>query len=157
MSKTEPDNYLDTLLLYYEEEIMGEVYFAGLAAHFSEPGAAAKLKLLAGVEERAARAVRPLIERHRLVPRESAELTALGSAHVAEHRDLTWHGFVSYMAERYPAYIDDFEGLERLAPMEDLAALKVLTAHEHAAIEFANRELAGDADSIAPLVAYIES
>jgi hypothetical protein len=57
---------------------------------------------------------------------------------------------------RYPGYVDDFEGLERLAPDEDLPALKLLTQHEVAAIEFAGREVAGEADSAASLHRYLE-
>ncbi len=156
MTMAEDDPYRKTLLLYYEEEVMGEVYFSELAKHFEEEGAAEKLKLLAAVEGHAAKVVKPLLERHGLVPREDKELKALGASHVSAHRDLSWKDFVTYMVERYPAYIDDFEGLESLAPEEDLPRLKFLTEHEHAAIDFANRELEGQPDSIAPLVAYME-
>ncbi len=152
---TASDRYLKTLLLYFEEEVMGETYFTELARHFDEEGAAAKLRLLAAVECRAARAVQPLVARHGLVPRGAAELAALGASHVAAHRDLTWHGFLTHMATRYPAYIDEFETLERMAPPEDLPALEILTDHEHAAIEFARRDLAGRPDSTEPLLAYI--
>jgi len=152
---TDIKRYRDTLLLYYEEEVMGEAYFEALAPHFDEDGAAEKLRLLAAVEHRAAQAVEPLLARHGLTPRDAGELAALGVNDIAAHRDLTWHDFVTYMAKRYPAYIDDFEGLERMAPEDDLPALKFLTEHEHAAIDFANRELAGDAESAAPLRAYI--
>lgn len=149
------DRYRETLLLYYEEEVMGEAYFAELSKHFDEPGAAAKLRLLAAVEGRAALAVQPLLARHGLVPRDPAVLAAIGATQVADHRDLTWPAFLDHMATRYPAYIEEFEALERLAPAEDLPALEILTAHEHAAIEFANREIAGRPDSTAPLAAYI--
>ena len=40
------DNYLKTLLSYYEEEIEGEAYFYGLVDHFKEEG---KLTVLARV------------------------------------------------------------------------------------------------------------
>lgn len=149
--------YHDTLLLYYEEEIMGEAYFEEMARHFDEDGAARKLRLLAAVERHAAEAVRPLIDRHRLSPREERELAAIGRSHVEAHRDLDWRAFVGHMAERYPAYIDDFEALERMAPEADCPALVFLTRHEHAAIEFANLEVAGSADSTAPLLAYLTS
>jgi len=44
-------------------------------------------------------------------------------------------------------YLDDFAGLENLAPAEDLPALILLTGHEVAVIEFAEMELAGDPDT----------
>ncbi len=42
-----------------------------------------------------------------------------------------------------------------MAPSEDLYALKALTEHEVAAIDFARKELAGDSDSMAPLLQYL--
>ncbi len=149
-------NYLDVLLQYFEEEVAGEAYFRSLAEHFDEPGARDKLILLAEVERCAANSVRPLLRKHGLTPRGDAVLEREGRDHVARHQDLTWTEMVTYMAERYPGYIDDFEGLEAMASADDLPALKVLTEHEHAAIAFANKELAGAADSADALHRYID-
>ncbi len=54
--------YLKTLLLYYEEEIMGEAYFYALAGQFDGTAEREKLALLAAVERRAADVVRPLVD-----------------------------------------------------------------------------------------------
>jgi dimethylamine/trimethylamine dehydrogenase len=151
------ETYEDVLLTYFEEEVAGEAYFHALAEHVDEPGAKEKLHLLAEVERCAANSVRPLLARHGLEPRDRAVLAEEGRSHIARHRDMTWPAIVADMAERYPAYIDDFERLEAMAPAEDLPALKILTEHEHAAIAFANRELAGDAQSSDALRDYIES
>jgi hypothetical protein len=43
-----------------------------------------------------------------------------------------------------------------MAPEGDLYALNTLTAHEVVAIEFAEKELAGDPDSVAPLRRYLQ-
>ena len=86
-----------------------------------------------------------------------AARAALGGSHVARHQDLGWREFVTHMVERYPAFVDEFEALERMAPADDRPALEALTRHEVAAIDFANRELAGEADRAAPLRAYIDS
>ena len=150
-------SYHETLLLYYEEEVMGAAYFLGLAEHIAGDGVRGKLELLAAVERRAAEVARPLLDKYRLKPRGEAELAALGRSHVARHRDLSWREFVAYMAGRYPAYVAEFEALERMAPADDRPALEALTRHEVAAIDFANRELAGEADSAAPLRDYIDS
>ena len=56
---------------------------------------------------------------------------------------------------RYPQYLDDFVVLEKMAPTEDLEQLQQLTAHEIAALEFAELELANDPDSCAPLHQYL--
>lgn len=154
---TDSARYHETLLLYYEEEVMGAAYFLGLADHIAGDGVRGKLELLAAVERRAAEAARPLLDKYGLEPRGEAVLAALGRSHVARHRGLSWPEFVAHMAKRYPAYIDEFEALERMAPAADRPALEALTRHEVAAIDFANRELAGEPDSTAPLKDYIDS
>ncbi|MCP4390891.1 MAG: hypothetical protein GY802_21525, partial [Gammaproteobacteria bacterium] len=53
-------------------------------------------------------------------------------------------------------YLDDFKALEQMAPAEDLPALERLTEHEVVVIDFAKKELAGDADSLAALLQYLE-
>ena len=150
------DTYRKTLLDYYEEEIMGEAYFHALAEYFDGKGERDKLRLLARVERRAAEVVQPLLHKHDLRARDETVLKSLGEADVAAHQDYGWHELMAYMVARYPRYLDDFDALENLAPEADLPALKLLTRHEVAAIEFADAELAGDADSAAPLHRYLE-
>lgn len=150
------DTYRKTLLDYYEEEIMGEAYFDALAEHFDGEGERDKLRLLARVERRAAEVVAPLLHKHGLKARDEPVLKLLGEADVATHQDYGWQELMAYMVERFPGYIDEFEALERLAPEADLPALKLLTRHEVVTIEFAGKEVAGEADSTAPLRRYLE-
>ncbi len=147
------DKYLKTLLSYYEEEIEGEAYFYGLVDHFEQQE---KLTVLARVERRAAESVVPLLEKYALVPRDESELKTRGEGYVGRHASLDWFEFMTYIVNRYPGYLEDFTTLERMAPEEDLYALKNMTVHEVAAIEFAKRELAGDPDSLAPLYDYLD-
>ena len=146
--------YLRTLLSYYEEEIEGEAYFYGLVDHFEEQD---KVTVLARVERRAAESVVPLLEKYKLVPRDGLELKTRGASHVQRHASFDWIEFMTYMLNHYPGYLEEFTTLERMAPEEDLYALKNLTNHEVAAIEFAKRELAGDPDSLAPLCDYLNT
>lgn len=148
--------YLETLLKYYEDEVMGEAYFYGLADHIGGGVEREKLALLAEVERRAADVVQPLLEKHGLVPRDESVLKALGEADVEQHRHYSWMELMAYMAGRYPAYLDEFEALERLAPEDDMPALKLLTHHEVVAIDFANKEIAGDPDSLASIREYLD-
>ena len=148
------DNYLKTLLSYYEEEIEGEAYFYGLVEHFEEQE---KLTVLARVERRAAESVVPLLEKYELVPRDESELKIRGEGYVGRHASFDWFEFMMYMVNRYPGYLEDFTALERMAPEEDRYALNNLTDHEVVAIEFAKRELAGDPDSLAPLYDYLNT
>jgi dimethylamine/trimethylamine dehydrogenase len=145
--------YLDTLLRYYEDEIRGEAYFFALAEYFEESD---KIILLGKVERCAAQAVVPLLQKYGLEPREDTIIHAEGNSHLWGHEDYTWTEFLTYIINRYPAYLDDFNGLESMAPNEDLYALKKLTEHEVAAIDFAKKELAGDPDSLSPLRQYMD-
>ncbi len=63
---------------------------------------------------------------------------------------------MTYIIERYPLYTEDFLALERMAPAEDQAALKKLTDHEVAVIDFAKMELAGDTNSVDLLLQYLD-
>jgi dimethylamine/trimethylamine dehydrogenase len=147
--------YLDTLLLYYEEEIEGEAYFQTLADMAGNPDHHNKLQLLAKVEHHAANVTLPLIRKYALTPRSDATLFQSGQdqAHTAFK---PWGDLLANMARTFPGYVDDFLRLEAMAPCEDLPRLKLLTAHEVAAIAFLDLELLGAQGSVAPLSAYLE-
>lgn len=149
------DPYQKTLLIYYEEEVMGEAYFKVLARHYDGAGGGEKMQLLAQVERRAAEAMEPLLQKYGLNPRDDAVLFEQGAAEAKEEKR-SWPEFMDHMVTRYPAYVDEFKALERLAPEVDLPALEILTQHEVVAIEFAEKESAGDEDSVEPLLRYLE-
>ncbi len=148
--------YLETLLLYFEEEIMGEAYFYGLAGKFPEPHQRNKMKLLAEVERYAAEAVRPLLLKYDLKPRSDEELHKIGEKGVEKSFSLGWDNFISYMVDRFPGYMPEFMALEEMAPEEDSPELVIMTDHEVAAIEFANLEKHGNPDSVKLLLRYLQ-
>ena len=148
--------YLETLKLYYEEEIEGEAYFFRLAERLDDPDHSAKMRLLGDVETYAAAAVKPLLDKHGLLPRPRAELTASGRTQ-ADEKPADWLALLEDMRRTFPAYIDDFEALEAMAPVEDAVPLKTLTAHEIAAIAFLEREAKGDQNSTDPLLHYLRT
>ncbi|MGI9350660.1 MAG: hypothetical protein ACR2O3_03775 [Rhizobiaceae bacterium] len=152
---SEPGQYLETLLLYYEEEVMGEAYFNSLADGFSEDDQKEKMRLLAAVERKAADAVLPLIVKYNLSPRSDHELHRLGQSGVNKALVMGWPGFIEHMIKRYPDYMPEFHALEAMAPLEDLDCLKTLTYHEVITIEFAKLEAEGDPQSEGPLRAYL--
>jgi dimethylamine/trimethylamine dehydrogenase len=156
-AETVTQEYLDTLLLYFEEEVMGEAHFYGLADLFSEEHQKQKLRLLAQVERCAAEAVRPLLAKHNLTPRPDPVLHAIGREDIGKSASMGWRGYVADMVQRFPKYMPEFQSLEAMAPTRDLDALRVLTAHEVAAIEFANLEHAHDPKSTQPLENYLTS
>lgn len=147
--------YLETLLLYHEEEIMGEAYFYGLADRFEAPRHREKLTLLARVERCAAESVRPLLVKYGLSSRPDFTLKEIGESWIERHEKPDWRALMNDMAERYPTYLDHFHALEEAAPEEDRAAIRVMAEHEVATIEFAKMEIAGDPRSIDLLQEYI--
>ncbi len=147
--------YLDTLLLYYEEEIMGEAYFYGLIEHFHQPHEQKKIKLLAEIERFAANSVRPLIDKYQLHPRPDKALKIIGEEGARRHAPYEWGAFIKDIVTRYPGYLDEFAALEHMAPDEDLPPLKILTEHEVAVIEFAHRDIDGRSDCMVPLEEYL--
>ena len=148
--------YLETLQLYYEEEIAGEAYFRALADRVDTPEAAAHLRLLAEVERHCAAIVAPLLAKHGLTPRPTPLLVDEGRAD-ADKGPQTYPEMIAHMRKTFPAYIDDFERLESLAPAEDLAVLKRMTEHEVVAIEFLEREAAGATNSTEPLSRFLST
>ena len=130
--------YLDELLQAYEGEIAGEVYFKTLSCAFPEPGHQKKLMLLAEVERRTWKTLHPLITRYGLKPSDSVALTTRGEKS-AKERD-------------FPRWSDL---MEAAGPDEDKSALKSLVEHEVALLSFAERETAGDTDSLSLVRQYL--
>ena len=154
-SATPTQAYLDTLLLYYEEEVEGEAYFKALADFAKQPDHRDKLNLLARVENHAANITLPLIRKYTLTPKDDVHLFQSGQE-MARRDNKTWDDLLANMARAFPGYVDDFLQLEAMAPQEDLPRLKLLTAHEVAAIAFLDLELSGAQDSVAPMNAYLK-
>ncbi len=138
-----------------EEEISGEVYFARLAEFFSGRERQA-LTMLAAVEAATAEAMRPLALRNRLPIADFAKLRTAGLAEADSRRGLSWAQLIEEMAETFPAFIEEFEQIERLAPADDRDVIQILVAHEVAAVAFAKLEAAGDPGSLRPLEAFLE-
>ena len=156
MTETDDTAYLKALLYHYEAEIMGEAYFFAMADCFDDAAEREKLALLAAVERRAADTVRPLVDKYGLVPRDETKLRASGVEYTVPHRHFSWRQFVTHIADEYPAYLDGFHALEKMGPEDDLARLQKLTHHEFVLIDFAQREVANDPDSVMSLRGYLE-
>ena len=146
--------YLDTLLRYYEEEVVGEAWFDALAGMQDKAENREKLRLLAEVENYAADSVLPLVRKYGLNPRSEATMFQQGRDQ-ASKGDADWAEILAEMDRTFLGYIDDFKRLEAMAPPEDLPRLKVLTAHEVAAVGFIRREYADAPDRLEPLQDYL--
>ncbi|HUS53147.1 MAG TPA: hypothetical protein VMY41_03975 [Thermohalobaculum sp.] len=147
-------DYPAALVLFYEEEISGEAYFARMADFY--PGRQRRaLLLLAEIERRTASAMRPLLERHGLAVAGAAGLAAAGRTEAEQQSGATWQKLVAEMASGFPVFVAEFEQLEQLAPASDRSLISVLTRHEVAAIKFAQLEDAGNTESLRPLEEFL--
>lgn len=147
--------YKTTLRLFYEEEVAGVAYFARLADFF-DGRARQALLLLAKMEVVVAATVAPLLVRHELVAADADGLRASGRKAADARRGVAWQAFVAEITTDYPAFLDEFAQIERLAPAADRNLIDIFMPHEVATIEFANREANGDPDSLAPLEAFLD-
>lgn len=152
---TPSQKYLDTLLLYYEEEIMGEAYFRAVSRQYSDPDRTYKMELMAQVERHAANAVLPLLQRYRLTPRTDKELHDIGLEDIKDEAP-DWDRFIADMQASFPDYMPEFRALEEMGPEMDKSRLSFLTKHEVAAIEFLELE-AGKRDSVGPMLEYLRA
>jgi len=152
---TDPD-YTQGLLAAYEDEVIGEAYFGGLAAHFPVEAQRDKLALLAEVERYTAGVLRLLVERHGLASRLVPVLHELGRTEATAWHGGGWRGLMQEMAGNYQVYVEEFRALERVAPDDDRPALARLTQHELLIIGFAEKELAGGADSLDAIRRFLE-
>ena len=148
------EQYLSTLLQYWEEEVAGEAYFRELAARAAEPRQKEKLLLLAQIETHTASIVKPLLTRYGLIPKTDEQLKAEGK-HDAIGAPQQWDDLIAQLAKTFPSYMPSFKRLEEMAPPTDRPILKRMTAHETAAIEFLEKEIAGDADATLPLISFL--
>ncbi len=147
--------YLDTLLLYYEEEIMGEAYFRAVAHQYSEPDRTYKMELMAQVERHAANAVLPLLKKYGLEPRSDTELHSIGLEDLADAPS-DWDTLIAGMQKSFPGYMPEFRALEQMAPEPDRMRLSFLTQHEVAAIAFLDLE-AQKLESAGPMLDYLKA
>ncbi|MEM7058819.1 MAG: FAD-dependent oxidoreductase [Pseudomonadota bacterium] len=148
------EKYLPTLLQYWEEEVAGEAFFRELAARAAEPRHKEKMLLLAELEQCTAEITEPLLKKYGLTPRSLEDLRQEGKLD-ADSVPQEWRALIGYMADKFPEYIPSFKRLEAMAPPEDLPILEQMTDHEVVAIEFLQRERAGDPDATAPLLRFI--
>ncbi len=155
MTRPEPTRkYLDTLLLYYEEEIIGEAYFRAFAGRLPSPTRAHKMHLMADVERHAANAVVPVLTRYGLTPHPEKDLFTIGRAQ-ADRAEPDWDAALADMRRTFPGYVAEFEALKAMAPPQDRPALTFLTEHEHAAIAFLELEQRDPQVSTRPLTTYL--
>jgi len=148
---------------YVEERFQGEVYgeavFRRMAELCEVPAHARKLRVLEQLERETKELLRPAVREVGYPGVESAERISEGEALGAQLANAPWPELMRSTRLELERFVEDFERAERLAPPGKEPLLRHVTAHERALLEFATRELAGDArrDSLEPVIALLLS
>jgi hypothetical protein len=137
----------------YQGEILGELLFGGIAEQLGDPDQAAKMRMLATLEQRTKEAVAPALERAGISTRPDPETVATAEALLQGAVALTWSDLMSIFGPITAQYIPLYQRIGELSPAErDTADL--LVAHERALRDFARAEVDGDgARSLEPITA----
>lgn len=145
------DQFERYLVSAYEGEIGGHAYFNRLAACYADPNQSQKLECLARLEQRTAEWLRPVLARYGLTPCPDAETCDRSIERADVDAGETWQQLIVHFRDDYPPYILKFEAMEAAGADEDQSALRALTQHEVAIVEFAKRELAAVQPSELPV------
>ena len=139
-------DYVTALQLVVEEEFIGEALFETLAGHHDGVARQAFF-LMAKIERAMIAATEPAIRRNGLQLRDPESLRAEGRAEAETMRDMSWQQFLDHAIADYPAFLEEFDQIARIAPPSDTAEAQILLDHEVAFIEFARAARKGDPES----------
>ena len=152
---TASDAYRDGIVQAWHGELWGQAFFERLAAATDDAGHRAKWQVLAELEEATGNRLAPLVADASDAPAADA-YRSLEPA-VAAYSKLAWPAAMEQMMGILDPAIERFRELLALAPDGESETMQILFDHEVALKRFAERELAGDADtSLDPVRAVIE-
>ena len=152
---TASDGYRDGIRQAWQGEVWGKAFFERLAAATDDAGQRDTWQVLAELEEVTGNRLAPLVADAEEPPSADA-YRALESA-VAAYAALPWGVAMERMMTILDPAIERFRELLAQAPAEERDTVQILLDHEIALKRFAERELAGDADtSLKPVRAVIE-
>lgn len=146
--------YAPALQLVLEEEFLGDAFFDTLAG-FHDGRARRALLLMSAIERGVIAAMQPAIARHGLTLADPEGLRQEGRREAEAMREMSWADFLTHVDEDYPAFLDEFQQLFRLAREADKADAQLLLDHEIALMDFAAAERNGDPNSIDLLAAFL--
>ncbi len=151
-----PEDYEKNVILAYQGEAYGEALFEALAATAGDEDIAYKWRVLARLETENKERLIPIVRRiggeAALAPTRDGE----AAADAAERRDLSWAENMAIYAPRAPGLEPIYtELLAAAGTAEDRAAMQGLIDHSRGFFEVVRREIAGEADTLAPVLALL--
>ena len=142
---TASDGYRDGIRQAWQGEVWGKAFFERLAAGSDDAGHRAKWQVLAELEEATGNRLAPLVADAEEPP--SADAYRPLESAVAAYAALPWGVAMERMMTILDPAIERFQELLAQAPAEERDAVQILLDHEVALKRFAERELAGEAET----------
>ncbi len=127
----------------YQGEVLGELLFGGIAEHLDDPDRAAKMRMLATLEQRTREETAPALERAGISTAPDPETEATASALLPGALTLSWNDLMATIGPITAQYIPLYQRIGELSPKERETA-DLLVAHEAALRDFARAEVDGD-------------
>jgi hypothetical protein len=141
-----PDEGIEALWAKaYQGEVLGEILFGGIAERLEDPDRAAKMRVLATLEQRTKAATAPALERAGVSTEPDPETVATAEALLPGALALTWAELMATIGPITEQFIPLYQRLGVLNAAERETA-DLLVAHEEALRDFARAEVEGDPD-----------
>ena len=141
----------------YQGEVNGEALFRAMVRASKDANAQQKLRVLEQLERETKEFLRSAVEETGRSVREDPEQIAAGEKLGTRLASLPWPELMKVFEDSLVRFVAQFEQSEKLATPGKGPVLAHFTAHERALLEFTRREIQGDADSLAPVVAMLRT
>jgi len=141
----------------YQGEVEGEALFRALVRASKDAHAQRKLRVLEQLERDTKEFLRPAVEETGRSAEEDPKRIATGEKLGTKLADMPWIELMKVFEDPLVRFVAQFEQSETLATPGKESVLAHYTAHERALLEFTRREIRGDADSLAPVVAMLRT
>jgi hypothetical protein len=150
------DDYIEGLRQSYYGEIVAAGFYRRLALAEPEGYRRTALSLIADVEDTTQRRLAPFAAALGIALRHEDRDRRI-HARIQDLGQFDWDAFIRKAHREWPAYLDHFERIERLAQARGEHGLKFLVDHERALLDFVQLELAnpGAYEALLPMKSYL--
>ena len=149
------ESYASYLEECFQGEVYGEAFYRTLAERIGDADAARKLRVLEQLERETKELLRGEVREIGLAGEDDGARADAGAELAGKLAAAPWRALVKGFRVELEKIADRFARSESLAPPGKEWLLRHVTAHERAQVEFTLRELAGEPDPLAPVVALL--
>jgi len=150
------EDYLHTLEEFFQGEVTGEAMFHALAEALEDPEHRYQMRVLEQLERETKELLREKLKRLGAETTESSAAREIGISQAKALSSMPWSKFTHIFRREVAKFVGRFEEVERSGPSEDAKLLAAVTAHERALLSYSERELAGTAGVLEPVMALLK-